>query len=96
MTFNVFYVNSGKKKCQIAGRTLEDCERKVFHKLKEACLINRCFIKSSDSDKRDMALKSVDSITRFHKAAKTGAVKQEALKFIEEFGIRKDYDYGQQ
>lgn len=81
-TIILYNANSGRKQVQIAGKTLEDYEHKVLNKLKEAYLLNRCYIKSDDTDKRDMLQKSADSVKRFIKVSKTAA-RHEAEKFIE-------------
>lgn len=76
------YTNGGRKQVQVAGKSVEDYEYKVLNKLKEAYLLNRCYIKSDDTDKRDMLQKSADSVKRFIKVSKTAA-RHEAEKFIE-------------
>lgn len=76
------YTNGGRKQVQVAGKSVEDYEHKVLNKLKEAYLLNRCYIKSDDTDKRDMLQKSADSVKRFIKISKTSA-RHEAEKFIE-------------
>ena len=46
-------------------------------------MINRLYLKSDDKAKHDIARKSADAVKRFHRTAKTAAVKQEAGNFIE-------------
>lgn len=82
-TITLYSVDSGRKQIQIAGKTIEDFEAKVFRKLKETYLINRFYLKSNDLDKRNMISKSADYIKRFQKTAKTQTVKQDAERFIE-------------
>lgn len=81
-TITLYDANSGRKQIQVAGKTPEDYENKVLNKLKEAYLLNRCYIKSDDVDKRSMVQKSADSVKRFIKVSKTAA-KHEAESFIE-------------
>lgn len=88
-TITLYDANSGRKQISVAGRTLEEYEDKVFSKLSKAYMINRAYLQSDDSGKRDMALKSADSITRFRRVAKTAAVKQKIIKFIEDFEIKE-------
>jgi len=82
-TIILYNANSGRKQISVAGRTIEQYEEKVSQKLKETYLLNRLYLKSDDPDKQDMILKSADYIRRFHKAAKTETVKQDAEEFIE-------------
>lgn len=83
MSVNIsLYSVNGKRTITVAGKTLEDTESKVLRKLKEVYLANRLYLKSDDSDKWDMVLKSADAVKRFHRTAKTAAVKQEAGNFI--------------
>ncbi|MDE6749302.1 MAG: hypothetical protein K2K21_09640 [Lachnospiraceae bacterium] len=89
-TITLYDANSGRKQIQVAGKTLEDYEDKVFSKLSKAYMHNRAYLKSDDSGKRDMALKSADSIIRFRRVVKTAAVKQKIMKFIENFEIGKE------
>ena len=89
-TITLYDADSSSKQVQIAGKTLEDYEDKVLNKLKETYMLNRRYMKSDDTGKRDMALKSADSITRFSRVVKTAAVKQKIMKFIEDFEIGKE------
>ena len=76
------YAESGRKQIQVAGKTLEDYESKVFSKLASTYIANRAYLKSDDSAKKDLALKSADSIVRFCKVVETDTVKQGTKKFI--------------
>ena len=89
-TIILYDATSGRKQIQVAGKTREDYEDKVFSKLSKAYMHNRAYLKSDDSGKRDMALKSAGSITRFRRVVKTAAVKQKIVKFIEDFEIGKE------
>ena len=89
-TITLYDTDSGSKQVQVAGKTPEDYENKVLNKLKETYMLNRCYMKSDDTGKRDMALKSADSIIRFSRVVKTAAVKQKIMKFIEDFEIGKE------
>lgn len=79
----LYSVNSDKRTISVKGNSLEDYENKVFNRLRDTYLINRLYLKSNDTGKRDIAQKSADVIKRFHRAAKTAAAKQEAENFIE-------------
>ena len=81
-TITLYDANSGRKQIQIAGKTVEDYENKVFCKLVSTYIVNRAYLESDDSAQKDLALKSADSILRFCKVAKTTAVKQGTMKFI--------------
>lgn len=83
-TITLYSAHNGRKQVQIAGKTLEDYERKVFSKLKLTYQSNQYNIKSADANQRNMIQKSADSVRRFAKISKTAA-KQEAEKFIESF-----------
>lgn len=89
-TLTLYSAESGRKQVQVAGRTLEDYEGKALYRLKSTYMINRRYLKSDDTDRRDMALKSADSIIRFNKTVKTATVKQETEKFIRDFQIKED------
>lgn len=78
----LFSVNNDKRTISVKGNTLEDYENKVFRKLSETYLINRQYLKSDDTGKRDIVQKSADAVKRFHRAAKTAAAKQNTEKFI--------------
>ena len=78
----LYSVNSDKRTISVKGNSLEDYESKVFNKLRNTYLINRQYLKSDDTSKRDIVQKSADTIKRFHRAAKTATVKQDAEKFI--------------
>lgn len=78
----LFRVNSDKRTISVKGNTLEDYENKVFRKLSETYMINRQYLKSDDTSKRDIVQKSADAVKRFHRAAKTATVKQDADNFI--------------
>lgn len=79
----LYSVNSDKRTISVKGKSLADYEHRAFRKLSETYMINRLYLKSDDANKRDMVLKSADAVKRFHKTAKTAAVKQEAGTFIE-------------
>lgn len=79
----LYDVNKGKRIISVAGRSLEDYENKVLYKLKVTYLINRPHMNLNDVDRRNMALKSADSIKRFFKVSKTAAARNEAKEFIE-------------
>lgn len=81
-TITLYRADSGRKQVQIAGKTVEDYENKVFCRLVSTYIANQAYLESDDSDKKDLALKSADSIVRFCKVAKTTAVKQGTAKFI--------------
>ncbi len=78
----LYSVNSDKRTISVKGNSLEDYESKVFNKLRNTYLINRQYLKSDDTSKRDIVQKSADAIKRFHRTAKTATVKQDADKFI--------------
>lgn len=81
-TITLYRADSGRKQVQIAGKTVEDYENKVFSRLANTYIANRAYLESDDSAQKDLALKSADSILRFCKVAKTTAVKQGTMKFI--------------
>lgn len=81
-TITLYDANSGRKQVQVAGKTVEDYENKVFCKLVSTYIANRAYLESDDSAQKDLALKSADSIVRFCKVVKTTAVKQGTEKFI--------------
>lgn len=81
-TITLYDANSGRKQVQIAGKTVEDYENKVFSRLANTYIANRAYLESDDSAQKDLALKSADSIVRFCKVVKTTAVKQGTEKFI--------------
>lgn len=95
-TVTLYSVDSGKKQIQVAGKTLADYENKVFSKLASTYIANQVYLKSVDSAKRDLALKSADSIVRFYKVIKTDAVKQGTRKFIKNLRLdnRMEIDTG--
>lgn len=95
-TVTLYSVDSGKKPIQVAGKTLADYENKVFSKLASTYIANQAYLKSVDSAKRDLALKSADSIVRFYKVIKTDAVKQGTRKFIKNLRLdnRMEIDTG--
>ncbi len=95
-TVTLYSVDSGKKQIQVAGKTLADYENKVFSKLASTYIANQAYLKSVDSAKRDLALKSADSIVRFYKVIKTDAVKQGTRKFIKNLRLdnRMEIDTG--
>lgn len=82
------YRTSGAKQLSIAGRTLEDYEEKVCQKLRLTYLMNRPHLKSADIEKRQMALKSADSIVRFRKVLKSSKVKEDVDTFIQAFSLK--------
>lgn len=81
-TITLYSAHNGRKQVQIAGKTLEDYERKVFNQLILTYLLNHRYIKSDDADQRNMIKKSADSLRRFAKVSKTAA-KHKAEEFIE-------------
>ena len=78
----LYNADSGRKRVQVAGKTLADYENKVFSKLVSTYIANQTYLESNNSAQKDLALKSADSIVRFCKVAKTTAVKQGTAKFI--------------
>lgn len=80
-TITLYHAGMGKKQVQIAGKTLEDYERKVLDKLKLTYQSNLYNIKFADASQWNMIKKSADSIRRFTKVSKTAA-KHEAERFI--------------
>ena len=78
----LYSVNSDKRTISIKGNSVEDYENKVFRKLRDTYMINRLYLKSDDASKRDIVQKSADVVKRFHRAAKTATVKQDADNFI--------------
>ena len=78
----LYNADSGRKRVQVAGKTLADYENKVFSKLVSTYIANQTYLESNNSAQKDLALKSADSIVRFCKVAKTTAVKQGTVKFI--------------
>lgn len=78
----LYRADSGRKRVQVAGKTLADYENKVFSKLVSTYIANQTYLESNNSAQKDLALKSADSIVRFCKVAKTTAVKQGTAKFI--------------
>lgn len=89
-TITLYYANSGRRQISVAGGTMGAYEKNVLRKLREAYMHNRAYLKSDDSVKRGLAIKSADSIIRFNKTVKTATVKQETEKFIRDFQIKED------
>lgn len=75
----------GTRRVQVAGKTLEDYEYKVRGLLGVTYLHNQKYRDSDDAEKRNMLLKSVDSLRRFGKVAKTPEIKKEMEKWVKNF-----------
>lgn len=91
-TITLYDANSGRKQIQIAGKTVEDFENKVFCKLVSTYIANQAYLESDDSAQKDLALKSADSIVRFCKVVKTDAVKRGTEAFIKNLKLDKESD----
>lgn len=90
----LYSVDSGKKQIQVAGKTLADYENKVFSKLASTYIANQAYLESDDSDKKDLALKSADSLIRFYKVTRTYAVKQGTARFIKNLKLDSTTESG--
>lgn len=91
-TINLHDANSGRKQIQVAGKTVEDYENKVFCKLASTYIANQAYLESDNSAQKDLALKSADSIVRFCKVVKTDAVKRGTEAFIKNLKLDKESD----
>jgi len=81
------YETSGARQLSIAGRTLEDYEEKVCQRLKCVYLKNKLSLKSGGLEKRQMTLKSAESILHFRKVLKSDKVKMLVDSFIDAFDL---------
>lgn len=86
-TVTLYWTNETQR-LSIAGRTLEDYEMKVSYKLREVCLINRFSMKVNP----EAYEKSLDSLRRFQKVAKSNEVKQEISIFLKPFILQLEKD----
>lgn len=82
------YETSGARQLSIAGRTLEDYEEKVCQRLKCVYLKNKLSLKSGGLEKRQMTLKSAESILHFRKVLKSDKVKMLVDSFIDAFDLK--------
>ena len=87
------YEVNGRKLYSVAGRTMEEYEEKVCQKLRLTYLVNRVYLKSTDAQKREMVLKSFESLLRFRKVVKSSGVKSEIDTLIEAIHLNNDLDY---
>ena len=84
-TITFYQARAGARQLSIAGRTIEDYERKVFHRLSDIYLRNRTCLRSKDANERKMVLKSLDSIIRFREVVCTAKIKDEIDNFVTAF-----------
>lgn len=93
-TITVYAADSGRKQIQVAGKTVEDYENKVFYRLASTYIANRAYLESDNSAQKDLALKSADSIVRFCKVVKTDAVKRGTARFIKNLKLDSTKESG--
>lgn len=89
-TITAYSVDGGRKRIQVAGKTVADFENKVFYRLASTYIANRAYLESDNSAQKDLALKSADSIVRFCKVVKTDAVKRGTEAFIKNLKLDKE------
>lgn len=86
----LYQVDDKRRPLSIAGRSVEEYERKVFKKIGIAYVLNGRFLQSDDAEVQKTIQKSRDSILRFYEVIQTKAVKEKVAKFIEEQNLRQE------